>query len=295
MVLKKKKISTKLKIIGATFTVLFSLFSFFTGTLAWFANNTSVSATGASITVQAPDGVNFDVYYLHHFVIDQSTNKDGNYNSIIDAYSGYESATSNAVFEHVLFNEDGEVVDNLGVAVDEDENPMMINHLWPAHRLTFAIVISSGTVSRFSLDSWDEETDENVMTTNDSLVSLSWAINLFGASYAVTATNDILADISTGFTSYAAANLNDTFTYSEASPAPVPHPAISVLPSLATADEDERIIVYFSVEFSDNSDTYYKLDNITDGVSYYTKNTSGNSNCYERLSLKDLVFKLIQR
>ena len=295
MVLKKKKISTKLKIIGATLTVLFSLFSFFTGTLAWFANNTSVSATGASITVQAPDGVNFDVYYLHHFVIDQSTNKDGNYNSIIDAYSGYESATSNAVFEHVLFNEDGEVVDNLGVAVDEDENPMMINHLWPAHRLTFAIVISGGDVSRFSLDSWDEETDENVMTTNDSLVSLSWAINLFGASYAVTATNDILTDISTGFTSYAAANLNDTFTYSEASPAPVQHPAISVLPSLATADEDERVIVYFSVEFSDNSDTYYKLDNITDGVSYYTKNTSGNSNCYERLSLKDLVFKLIQR
>ena len=292
MVLKKKKNSTKLKIIGATFTVLFSLFSFFTGTLAWFANNTTATATGASITVQAPEGVNFDIYYLHHFVIDQSTNKDGNYNSTINAYSGYENATSNAVFEPVLFNEDGEVVDNLGVEVAEDENPMMINHLWPAHRLTYAIVITGGDVSRFSLDSWDEETDEAVMTTNDSLVSLSWAINLFGASYAVSATNNILTDIATGFTSYAAANLNDTFTYSEASPAPVQHPAINVLSSLSTADEDERLILYFSIEFSDDSNTYYMLDNITDGVSYYTKNTSGNSNCYERLSLKDLVFKL---
>ena len=294
MAIKGKKISTKLKVIGATATVLFSLFSFFTGTLAWFTNNNTVTASGASVTVEAPEGVNFDVYYLHHFVIDQSTNKDGNYNSIIDAYSGYEGSTSSAVFEPVLFNDDGEVVDELGQEVDEEENPMMINHLWPAHRLTYAIVITGGDVSRFSLDSWDEETDENVMTTNDGLVSLSWAINIFSASYAVTATNNIVNDISSGFVSYAAANLTDTFTYSETSPAPVQHPAINVLPSLASADEGERTILYFSIEFSNSSDTFYELDNVTDGVSYYAKNTSGNSNCYERLSLKDLVFKLIQ-
>lgn len=293
MVLKKKRFSTKLKIVGATVTVLFSLFSFFTGTLAWFTNNNTVNATGSSVTVKAPDGVNFDLYYLHHFVIDQSTNKDGNYNSIIDAYSGYENAISNAVFEPVLYNENGQVVDNLGVVVDDNDNPMMVNHLWPAHRLTYAIVITSGDVSRFSLDSWGEETEDTVMTTNDSLVSLSWAINIFSASYAVTATNNILSDISTGFTSYAAANLNDTFTYSEASPAPVQHQAINVLPSISDAEEGERVIVYFSIEFSDDSDTYYTLDNITDGISYYMKSTSGNSNCYERLSLKDLVFKLI--
>ena len=293
MVLKKKRISTKLKVIGATVTVLFSLFSFFTGTLAWFANNSTVSATGSSVTVEAPEGVNFDVYYLHHFVIDQSTNKDGNYNSIIGAYSGYEGSTSNAVFEPVLYNGEGEVVDNLGVAVEEDENPMMINHLWPAHRLTYSIVITSGDVSSFSLNSWDEETDESVMTTDDDLVSLSWAINIFSASYAVTATNNVLNDISTGFTSYAGASLNDTFTYSEASPAPAQHPAVNVLPSIASAGEGQRTILYFSIEFSNNSDTFYELDNVTDGISYYTKNTSGNSNCYERLSLKDLVFKLI--
>ena len=292
MAIKGKKISTKLKVIGATATVLFSLFSFFTGTLAWFTNNNTVTASGASVTVEAPEGVNFDIYYLHHFEIDQNTNKDGNYNSIIDAYSGYENAAANAVFESVLYDEDGNVVDELGQEVDEEENPMMINHLWPAHRLTYAIVITGGDVSNFSLDSWDEETDDSVKATNNDLISLSWAINIFGSSYTVSATNDVTADIATGFVSYAAANLNDTFTYSQASPAPVQHPAINVIPSISGAQVGQRTIVYVSIEFSDSNDTYYELDNITNGVSYYSKNTGGNSNCYERLSLKDLVFKL---
>lgn len=290
----KKKISAKVKIIGATVTALFSLSSVFTGTIAWFVSNTSVSATGASVKVEAPEGVNFDVYYLHHFEIDQSTNKDGNYNSIIDAYSGYEIPASNAVFEPVLYNEAGEVVDENEDAVADDDNPMMINHLWPAHRLTYAVVLTSGNISGFSLDSWDEETDDTVMTTTSGVhVSLSWAINIYGSSYCVTSTNSVTDDISTGFVSYAAASLTDRFTYSQASPAPEQHNAISVVPSITTGQESQRTIVYFSIEFSDDSNTYYSLDNITAGVSYYTKDTTGNSNCYERLSLTDLVFKLI--
>ena len=290
----KKKVSTKLKIIGATFTALFSLFSLFTGTLAWFASNSTVSATGASVTVKAPDGVNFDLYYLHHFAIDQSTNKDGNYNSIIDAYSGYEVSASNAVFEQVHYNDDGEVIDNNDTVVSDDENPMMINHLWPAHRLTYAIVLTGGDVSSFSLTSWGEQTDDTVMTTTNGVhVSLSWAINIFGSSYNVTATNSVTADISTGYASYAAATLTDRFTYSQAAPAPAEHVAVNVIPTITAGQESQRTIVYFSIEFSDDSDTYYALDNITGGVSYYVKDTTGNSNCYERLSLTDLVFKLI--
>ena len=290
----KKKVSTKLKIIGATFTALFSLFSLFTGTLAWFASNSTVTATGASVTVKAPEGVNFDLYYLHHFAISQSTNKDGNYNSIIDAYSGYENAASNAVFEPVLYNDTGEVIDNNDTVVSDDENPMMINHLWPAHRLTYAIVVTSGNISGFSLDSWAEETDDTVMTTTSGIhVSLSWAINIFGSSFNVTSTNSVTDDISTGFTSYAAATLSDRFTYSQQSPAPAQHTPISVIPTISAGQESQRTIVYFSIEFSDDSDTYYALDNVTGGVSYYVKDTTGNSNCYERLSLTDLVFKLI--
>lgn len=290
----KRNFRTRLKIVGATLTAVFSLFSVFTATLAWFASNSFVTASAGSVSIKAPEGVNFDLYYLHHFAIDQSTNKDGNYNSNISAYSGYETASSNAVFEKILLNEDGVVVDNQGTPVSEAQNPTMINHLWPAHRLTYAIVITEGHVNSFSLDSWDEETNNSVKTKdaneNDVLVSLSWAINIFGSAHSVTATNDVIADIGTGFASYATATLTDVFNYSQASPAPNPHTSLSVIPSITAGQDSERTIVYFSIEFSNDSDTFYMLNSET---GYYAKSTSGNSNCYESLILKDLIFKLI--
>ena len=290
----RKRISARFKIVGATLTTIFSLFSVFAGTLAWFASNSTVTASAGSVSVKAPDGVNFDLYYLHHFAIDQSTNKDGNYNSTISAYSGYENAASNAVFEKVLLDENGVVVDNQGDPVSEAENPTVINHLWPAHRLTYAVVITEGVIRNFSLDSWDEETNNAIKTKdaneNDVLISLSWAINIYGSAYHVTSTNDVIADIGTGFTSFAAATLTDAFNYSQASPAPNPHTALPIIPTISAGQETERTIVYFSIEFSNNSDTFYSLNTET---GYYAKSTSGNSNCYESLILKDLIFKLI--
>ena len=290
----RKKINARLKIVGATLTTIFSLSSVFAGTLAWFASNSTVTASAGSVSIKAPDGVNFDLYYLHHFAIDQSTNKDGNYNTSISAYSGYETAAANAVFEKILLNDNGVVVDNQGDPVSEDQNPTMINHLWPAHRLTYAIVITEGHVNNFTLDSWDEETNNAIKTKdaeeNDVLISLSWAINIYGSAHIVTATNDVIADIGTGFTSYAAASLTDTFNYSQASPAPNPHTSLSVIPSITAGQDSERTIVYFSIEFSNDSDTFYTLNSET---GYYAKSTSGNSNCYESLILKDLIFKLI--
>lgn len=50
-----KKMMTRFKIVGATLTAIFSLFSVFAGTAAWFSTNTSVSVSGGMFTVRAID------------------------------------------------------------------------------------------------------------------------------------------------------------------------------------------------------------------------------------------------
>ena len=293
MKMLRKKISTRLKIVAATATVIFTLATVFTSTIAWFSTKTSVEVTGGTFTVQNVSGLEYDLYYLDHFVVNE-TNKDGNFNTVCDIHSGYEVAYTNAVFNKIDFDENGNVIDNEQNIVSDDLNPTNISHLWPAHKLTYAIVIKNGSIGRFSLQSWDEETDEDSKTKdnldNDVLISLSWAINLYGASYSVNKTNNVAADVATGFASYRVASLSDTFNYSQALPAPPTKQAINVINNASGESGDlTRQILYFSIEFDDDPDTYYELD---EEDSYYTKSTSGNSNCYENLILKDLVFML---
>ena len=264
-------------------TAIFSLFSVFTATYAWFSSNKDVSVSGASISVKALEGISFDFYYLHHFA--GSPNKDGNYNAGIDAYAGYENAFANPVFVKVNYDSEGNVTD----AVD----PTSINHLWPAHKLTFAVVVTSGTLNRFVLSSWDEVRSDEVLTRvndEDVEVSLSWAIDMYGGAYYVSSTASVIDDIATGFTSYTADNtLTDKFTYSQTNIAPETKPEISILNSISGASgENKRVIVYFSVEFSDDDSTFYSYNN-----PYYVKDTLGNSNCYESLQLTNLLFKLL--
>ena len=280
------KMKTRLKIIGATATAVFSLASVFTGTYAWFASNSSVTATGAQIKVKAIDTIQFDLYYLHHFA--GSPNKDGNYNAGTGLFAGYETATANPVFTKLNYDSNGNITDA--------DDPTSINHLWPAHKLTYAIVLTSGELSNFSLSSWGEITSNSVLTqvnSEDVEISLSWAINMYGGAYYVTSTNTVTDDIATGFADYnddiEDSTLTDKFTYSQTNIAPtVNKPEINILNSISgTSGDNKRVILYFSIEFSDDSSTYYTYNN-----PYYVKDALGNSNCYEKLSLTDLTFVL---
>ena len=69
--------------------VLFGLGGAVTGTMAWFAANESISATVSSFQVVAPEGLNFELYYLNHFEV-STINKDGNQNVVTKLFSGYE-------------------------------------------------------------------------------------------------------------------------------------------------------------------------------------------------------------
>ena len=61
------KMRTRLKIVGATATAVFSLASVFTATLAWFASNQNVTASAGSISIQAEKA--FHLIYITYIIL----------------------------------------------------------------------------------------------------------------------------------------------------------------------------------------------------------------------------------
>lgn len=299
-------ISARLKIVAATATVIFTLLTVFTSTIAWFSTKTSATVGGGSFTVKPVSGMQYDLYYLDHFDLNPGE-KDGNFNSEYDIFSGYEVAAGTPVFEPIRFNDSGEVIDENDQVIDNPNlNPTNISNLWPAHKLTYAIVIEGESrFNSFSLDSWVEQTNPNVITKDaqdqDVLISLTWAINMSGIAYKVDETNEVTDDIATAFAYYKVASLSDRFGYRQTYNDPSDEPVLPLGIADSIVDQssgsDFRQILFFSIEFDDSEDTYYKLsydeENDPNHLSpYYVKNIQGNSNCYKGLSLSDLVFKL---
>ncbi len=85
---------TNLKIIGATLVGLFSLTSLFTGTLAWFSMNQSVSATGMSVRVAKASNINILSCYAIRY--------DGNSGAIAYDISGGNSNITMSEYDYVF-------------------------------------------------------------------------------------------------------------------------------------------------------------------------------------------------
>ena len=85
---------TNLKIIGATVVSLFSLASLFTGTLAWFAANQAVSATGMSVKVAKASNINILSCYAIRY--------DGSSGAIAYDISGGTSNITMSEYDYVF-------------------------------------------------------------------------------------------------------------------------------------------------------------------------------------------------
>ena len=279
---KKMKINA---IVVATAVTIFTLFSCFTGVYAWFSANQSVSVSGMSFSVVVPDSLEYELYYLRSFTDTESVTRNGNYNSTTSVFSGYQTDYEDATFYKVNFS-DG--------AVSDVPDPTNISHLWPAHKLTFAFVITSSSMNKLSLTDWSETTG-TATTSDDNLVCLSWAIDVYGKAYSVLKSgdnpSDTLADVATGYEDYFEENsLVDVFDYSEDDPAPSPREELDIVSTVPANASGYRTIVYFTIEFSNASTTFYRLNEGTGKYDYDP--VTGNSNCYEGLSLTNLEFTI---
>lgn len=268
-------------------TIIFSLAAAFSGTIAWFANERAATVTTGAFSVVAPEGLIFDIYYLNTFTDEEEVTQQGNYNATLDCYSGYEVDYEDANFAKINFEDE--------VVVDVPD-PTNVRHLWPAHKLTYAIVITSSTLTGFTLSNWSEgeghELEGAAKVDEDTYVRLSWAIDIYGVAYSVQKTENVLADIANGYkNNYFSAEKNSVFNYSEALPADEEEKEIlDIIDDVPVNPTGYRTIVYFTIEFSNDEDTFYRYNKTT---GYYNKSTSGNSNCYEGLALTSLEFSLI--
>ena len=256
--------------------IIFSLAAAFSGTIAWFSKERAATVTAGSFQVVAPEGVNCELYYLEEFTDEEDHTQPGNYNPTIHYYSGYEVDYDDATFTTVESE------------YEEDEpNPKDIRHLWPAHKLTFAIV-SEGNINALSITDW-AETQGLAKTSEQQYVQLSWAIDIYGYAYNVTASGDTPADIASVFDQYRIQEKSDVFEYSEEEPATGPFEDIDVVDNISAPGSGERTIVFFTIEFSNAPSTFYTLNKTT---GFYNKDVTGNSNCYEGLSFSRLEFSL---
>ena len=146
---------TKVIIFNLAF-IIFGLAGLASGTMAWFLTSTAFETRMESFSIVAPPSVDYNLFFLSHFDCDGQIKK-GNFNSDAEEYSGYyNSFDEDAVFIEVEYDNEGNVVtDSLSYYGD----PTDITSLWPAHRLTFAVLINEGTASSLSLTSFADSSE----------------------------------------------------------------------------------------------------------------------------------------
>ncbi len=274
--------------------VIFSLASGFAGTYAWFDAQRTFEADVEGFSIATPPDTEFELYYLDGFVDSDGVKRhDGNQNSATGVFSGYEIDYSKATFVEVEYDGD-RVVNN--------PDPTDITHLWPAHNLTYALVLTQGSFASFTLDQWSEKEDGAALVDADSPVLLSWAINIYGGVYCVdepegelTEEEKTAAILSDAYRSYYGAAKTDGFNYSEAEPALKDGEGLCttqsvIIPSGSSVGEGSRTVAFFTIQFSNASATFYTRSLAS--PFYYSLDENGDSNCYEGLSLNTLRFSI---
>lgn len=152
------KTRTRLKIVGATATAVFSLATVFTATYAWFSTNKIVSANGAMVTIKAIDA-NIESVTLYKF--NYAEDGFGGYDYLFPELGGVGAYQFDDSADRQSF---GEVVHNDETGEDEWKPVTMMNLYDPLNdtitgrglislnsNTVFKVVLSSTSLANSSL------------------------------------------------------------------------------------------------------------------------------------------------
>ena len=112
-------------IIFAFLTLIMTIITIISSTMAWFTASRKVNATMNGFEVTLPPSQKADLYYLNK-----------NYNSNLNLYSGYE--------KEKLTNEEKRAFTKISDSDNKTEqlSPTSTSSLWPNSQLTFALVFT---------------------------------------------------------------------------------------------------------------------------------------------------------
>ena len=268
MALSSKKL--KINLVITMLSAAISLTSFLYLTYAWFTFKREARIT--AMTIQASGDISYELKYFTK-----------NYGSNGTA-SGYQSP------EVALSPADIVTVDNYDtqfLPISEDPNlngiqTVIISAQYPSLRYTYALEVTGD----FSIDKtvFLQLTDYVAVPsttfyngTTGAAINLAQAINVYATAV------DGNGNITTGANSFVTAtSQTDRFVQTVAS-----GPAnITLAQDVLDFDEDpaDKIVFFFTIEYSNAPSTYYSYSNTSGGKDYYFSDVEGNSNVYKGLT-----------
>ena len=286
---------TKRRIILMDSILILSVAALCSSSFAWYMSLRQVSASVSSLALES--GINATFKYF-----------SGNISKIndVDTPTGYQDVTGEGVTRKQVTDYTTEFIE-----VETTSNVFEMVDIFPDTRFTYAIEFTSGFTSdvSFSLTSYDpgrateDENHSRKVNENNNPICLAEAIDIYvqvvSSEVELTAdekkTNSNLVVVG-----YEDPNKNATqntigeslivdkfnFDYSTCYPSetdtglakPYELESFSVQPNY-------YYYIFFTIEFSNDPDTYYSYDSTdTNNIDYYTKTETGTSNVYQRLS-----------
>ena len=261
--------------------LIMSVAALCSSSFAWYMSLRQVSASISSLALESGINATFKYFSGNMTTIDK-----------VDTPTGYKdpNAVSQGESKKSVTDYEKDFIE-----VTPSSNIFEMVDIFPDTRFTYAIEFTSGFTSNiaFSLANYlpgeateDENHQRKVNNDSKDPVCLAEAIDIYVNVVKSDSTNLNLTSEANKVV-IGAENPTDTniptitdvfeFNYANHNGKPYTLKEFNVTTGIT-------YYIFFTIEFSNDPDTYYSYESTTEKIDYYTKSTSGTSNVYQRLS-----------